>query len=96
MAHAYRPPRHPCIGKVRHLTREEALRVVLKMRQRDPKDALWLNAYHCECCQLWHVGHAPWWVRLAVLQSRAEQIQSASPNRKRRPRTRILRPKYRP
>lgn len=43
-----------CGRKIRHSDRSSAENAALRMSllERQP-----FNAYHCECCGAWHVGH---------------------------------------
>lgn len=46
--------RKACQGKVRHETKEAALKALVKTVTDDP-----IRAYLCHHCKGWHVGHPP-------------------------------------
>ena len=47
----------PTPTKIRHTSKEHALRQLASLRRSQPLGPDW-NAYHCKC-DYWHVGHQP-------------------------------------
>ncbi len=53
-----------CTGKIKYASQAATDLIVDHRRGREHKRrAARLNAYECEACGFWHVGHSSWGVR---------------------------------
>lgn len=50
--------RRACNGKVRHASAQDA-HAAMKHLHRDKGDQGAMNAYHCQFCGGYHIGHRP-------------------------------------
>lgn len=69
MASKRRQRRHGCQRK-RKLVKDEAFRIALTMRQRQPPGEPPYDAYPCTACGHWHVGKRPRQVQQSITSRR--------------------------
>jgi hypothetical protein len=82
-----------CSRKKVHATRDEAFRVLLRIRTQNPSDK-WLMPYPCRYASHWHLGHLPKRVRGMVNTQRPRSSKDTRTRRKRFD-TRVIRVRVR-